>query len=164
MAYNFRNINYSRQLYESLRAYLAVNSAGQISILYKILLCYLMPLQAPFADYDVFRRKMALIAQCKFQIGQLTNVLNMLYDATLKRIFITQSQTSNLQAQGFAYPAIVQARGFAEPAQVQARGFFDSSSKSVVTINVPVAADVVDLTATVELIRMKGIPYKIQTF
>lgn len=164
MGYNFKNIDYSRQLYESLRNYFAVNAAGQISMLYKILLCYLMPLQQPFADYDAFRQKMALIAQCNFQVGQLTNVLNMLYDPALLRIYITQATTSNLQAQGWAYKPLIQARGFAEPAQVQARGFKDSSSRSVVTINVPAVANIVDLTATVELIRLKGIPYKIQTF
>lgn len=164
MAYNFRNINYSRMLYESLRNYFSVNDEGQLSMLYKILLCFIQQLQPGFDAYDTFRRKEALIAQCKYVIGQLTNVLNILYDATQKRIFITQAVTSNLSAPGFAYTTNVQARGFNEPAQVQGRGFFDSANTTLTTIHVPVGTDIVDLTATVEQIRLKGLEYTIETF
>lgn len=160
----FRTINYSRQLYESLRNYFAVNAEGQVSMLYKILLCYLQVLQPYFDTYDTFRRKEYLIAQCKWQIGQLTNVLNMIYDSALLRIYITQSAPQNLQATGFAYAAKIQARGFGVPAQVQGRGFYDASNRSTVAINVPVATDLVDLTATIEQIRPDGILYVINTF
>ena len=164
MAYNFRNINYSRQLYEALRNYFSVNNQGQVSMLYKILLCYLQILQGPFDTYNTFRVKEALIAQCKWQIGQLTNVLNMLYDALLKRIFITQSVGTTLQATGFAYAPLIQAQGFDAPAQVQGRGFFDSANETLVSINVPAGTDLVDLTATIEQIRVEGIDYQINTF
>lgn len=164
MPYNLRNIDYSRQLYESLRNYYAVNSNGQVSMLYKILYCFLQPLQPGFDAYALFRQREFLIAQCRYIIGQLTNVLNMLYDPTLKRIFITQSTVSQLSAPGFAYTTYVQAQGFDAPAQVQARGFYDSANRTLTTINVPDATDLNDLIATVEQIRLKGKIYAIQTF
>jgi hypothetical protein len=88
----FKKIDYSRMLRETLRAYHSVNAAGQLSIMYKFCLCCLYPLQAPFNAFDNWRIRTLLIAQCKWQMGQLKNVLNMLYDPTLKRVYITQAQ------------------------------------------------------------------------
>lgn len=89
----FKTIDISKVLYESMRAYHSVNTAGQLSYLYKLALCCLYPLQIPFNQFDLWRRRELLIANCKWQIGQLTNVLNILYDPTLKRIFINQNSS-----------------------------------------------------------------------
>lgn len=161
MANNFKNIDYSRQLFESLRSYYSVNSAGAISILYKILICFLQPLQPAFDAYDLFRAKEALIAQCEWQIGQLTNVLNFLYDTLLSRIFITQSEVSVISDPKFEYDAIHWDQSFNDPDTVFERPFNDRASTSLVTINVPQGVDFADLTATIEQIRLKGFAYKI---
>ena len=87
----FRVVNYGKMLYESLRAYFSINSSGNLSQLYLFLLACLYPLQPAFDDYDTFRIKKQIIANCKWQIGQLTNVLNYFFDPVSKRITITQS-------------------------------------------------------------------------
>lgn len=160
----FRKLDYGRMLYESLRNYFSINSSGMISILFKYCACFLQVLQAPFIAYDAQRAINALVAQCAWQIGQLTNVLNFLYDNALSRIFLTQSVTKNLSAPKFPYTTTVQVRGFGVPAQAQARGFLDSISTSLVTINVPVSVPLPPLIATVEQIRLQGIHYEIVTF
>lgn len=162
MANNFKNIDYSRQLFESLRSYFSLNSNSDISILYKILICFLQPLQPAFDAYDIFRVKEALIAQCEWQIGQLTNVLNSLYDTLLARIFITQSEVTVISDPKFEYDADHWDRTFAEDETVFERPFNDRASTSLVTINVPQGVDLADLIATVEQIRLKGIAYNIQ--
>ncbi len=164
MANNIRNIDYGQMLYEAMRNYFSVNSAGQISILFKFCACFLQPLQAPFDAYAAARAINILVASCKWQIGQLTNVLNFLFDATMKRIFITQSQTSVLSAPNFEYVTHLQVRGFDEPALAQARSFTDNTSTSKVIFNVPAAVNISNITAIIEQIRIQGIPYEIQTF
>lgn len=164
MGQTFRNINYPKSLYESVRNYFAVNTSNEITILYKYLACFLEPLIGPFDEYVLFRTRQALIAQCKWQIGQLTNLLNYLYDSTLNRIFITQSQILALSAPKFAYTTEVQLRGFGVPAQGQVRKFGDQSSISNVVIHVPVSVNLSSLTAVVEQVRVQGIPYEIVTF
>ena len=94
----FKTINISRLLYESMRAYHSVNTNGQLSFLYKFALCCLYPFQTPFNQFDLWRRRELLIASCKWQVGQLTNVLNMLYDSTLKRIYINQNSAGYIFA------------------------------------------------------------------
>jgi len=78
-------------LYECLGAYHSVNSAGALSYLYKFCLCCVYVLQTPFNNFDLWRIKKLLIANCRWEIGQLTNVLNMLYDPSQKRITIGQN-------------------------------------------------------------------------
>lgn len=160
----FRTINYGKQLYESLRNYFSVNTQGNLSILYRFMACIMQLFQGPFDAYVVQRQTLWLIANCKWQIGQLTNVLNYLYDRADKRIYITQSRTTNTSAPTFEYPTTLQARKFGEMTPAQARKFFDSVSTSVVIINVPVSVNISAITATIELIRLQGIPYTINVF
>ena len=162
----FKIILYGRMLYETLRNYYSVNSKGQISILYKYLIAIISPMQAPFDTFDIARIKSRLIAQCKWQIGQLTNVLNFLYDVTLSRIYITQSVADPVSATTFAYPAILQAFVFNEIStaslNTQARTFFDLASKSDVIVHVPDTVNIPDITATLEQIKLQGIAYQIE--
>lgn len=157
----FRTINYGKMLYEALRNYFSVNTQGNLSILYRFMAAVIQPLQGPFNNYVQQRQILWLIANCKWQIGQLTNVLNYLYDPMAKRIFITQSKTTNISATTFEYPATLQARKFGEATPAQGRKFLDSASTTVVTINVPSSVSVPAITATIELIRLQGIPYSI---
>ena len=160
----FKRLNYGKLIYESLRAYFAVNTGGNLSFLYKYCVCIIFPLQAAFDDYAAKRAINEIIAQCKWQIGQLTNVLNYLYDQTLNRIFISQAVTSTLSASKFPYAIQLQVRGFGDPAQAQGRKFFDSLNTSKVIINVPLGTDIASITAVIEQIKISGIPYVIQTF
>ena len=166
---NFRQISYATMLYETLRHYFTINTDQQVSILYKFLAAILAPLQQPFNDYDAFRVREAIIANCKWQIGQLTNVLNYLFDTTLKRIFITQSVITIIADPEFAYPAVLFDSLFTVPgggdtAVVGEREFFDKVSISTVTINVPTGVDLSAITAVIEQIRIQGIPYQIVFF
>lgn len=93
-------------LFETLRSFFSVNKIiknvggvqiqGFLTVLYKFCLCCLYPLQTAFIDFDLFRRKKQLISYCAWIHGQLTNVLNILYDASLKRIYITADGINNL--------------------------------------------------------------------
>jgi hypothetical protein len=164
MPNGYRNINYLKMLYESMRNYFSVNSSGKLSLLYKYCAAHLQVLQAPFNNYETFRNTQFLIAQCKWQIGQLTNVMNMLFDPTLKRIFITQSVSIIIADPGFAYPAVNFDNKFTVAPVIFEPGFNDPISRTVVTFNVPVSINIPSIKAVIEQIRILGIPYRIQTF
>lgn len=162
---NFKDIHYGKLLYETLRAYYSVNSSGNISTFYKYLLAIVQTMQAPFDNYNTYRRKEAVIANCKWQIGQLTNVLNYLYDSTLNRIYITQSVILPVADPTFDYPPVNFDGAFTDsPPAIFERTFSDRVASTLVTINVPTGTNVSDLTATVEQIKFQGIPYKIIEF
>ena len=103
----FKNIKYLSVLRETLRSYFFYNSNGEISILAKIISSFTSVLQnywGTFTDtlqtlnpltnqptFSGWRNNKQIIANCKWQIGQLTNVLNHFFDSTLNRIYIDQS-------------------------------------------------------------------------
>lgn len=158
---NFRNINYGLVLYEALRNYFAVNMQGDLTILYKYMAAIVQPLQQPFDAYVLFRTREALIASCKFQIGQLTNVLNFLFDNLLKRIFITQSAVSVIADPIFQYAPVNFDSDFSTAPVQYEPNFNDRTNQSLAIINAPLSVDLAELTAVIEQIRLKGIPYKI---
>lgn len=160
----FRHLDIGKLLYETLRAYYSVNSAGQLSWLYKYCAAILQPLVAPLAQYETERIQNGLIANSKFQIGQVTNVLNYLYDNTLNRIFITQGGFNNTVDRNFNEPAILWARNFGETPIAFARGFMDAVKYTHVIIHVPSSANVSQLTATVAQMALLGLEYTIITF
>ena len=56
-----------------------------------------MQIQQPEWDsFEVWRANNKIIANCKWQIGQLTNVLNYYFDSTYSRIYITQKALLNI--------------------------------------------------------------------
>jgi hypothetical protein len=165
----FKKIDYSKVLYESLGAYHSVNEAGQLSYAYKFCLCCLYILQTPFNNFDTWRIRQNIIANCKWQIGQLTNVLNMLYDSTLTRITIGQSI-----AVGAFVPNIDEGESttFVPNIDEGESSIFvpnidDSTiNSSLVTIHVPatIFSDPIvmsQLVADIEAIKLKGILYQI---
>jgi len=164
MGNSFRNIDFFKSLYESLRSYFAVNASGNLSLLYKYCSCFMGPLVTPFANYVAFRNTEALVAGCKWQIGQLTNLLNYLYDPVLMRIFITQAAIQVKALDTFNYNALLQTQTFADNVAIQLREFFDQANTSDVSIHVPVNSDIPGITAVIEQIRIQGIPYQILTF
>jgi hypothetical protein len=135
-----------------------------MSILYRYLAAFVAPLQSPFDSYNTYRSKEALIASCKWQIGQLTNVLNYLYDSIFNRIYISQSVIATNTDPMFQYPPYNFDKVFAEDPVIFERSFGDKVASSLVTINVPNIVNQSDLAATVEQIRMQGIPYRIAIF
>lgn len=159
-----KNINYQKLLFEGLRFYFSVNKAGQPSILYRYLSAFVSLFQAPFNSFDTFRKKEYLIANCKWQIGQLTNLLNYFYDNIQNRIYITQSTSFTVSDSTFNYNQLNNDSDFNSIALMQERAFNDSSFQTIVNINVPIGVNLDDLTATIEQIKFKGIPYQIQTF
>jgi hypothetical protein len=103
-ANNFKNINYLNLLIETLRSYFAFNSQGQPSILYKFCSIFTSVLQTVWGTitdslsttynqqsvyqtlpslllptFSGWRNYKLIIANCKWQIGQVTNVLNLLF-------------------------------------------------------------------------------------
>jgi hypothetical protein len=158
----FRKIDYSKMLYESLRAYFSVNSSGQLSILYKFLFSCLYPLQPAFNNYDTFRIKKKIIAGCKWQIGQLTNVLNYFFDPDSSRIYITQSTITILSAPVFEETTAIFAPVFEETTSVFAPVFSGLSARSNVTFWVPNSVNMSELISVIEQIKINGIPYQIQ--
>lgn len=158
---NFKNINFTALLYETLTGFLSLNKAQMPTWFYKYCAACLVLFQQPFLDFDTFRNKEWLIANCKWQIGQLTNVLNYLYDPTLNRINITQSVATPEFLMQFPYPPEQFLGQFGDaPLQFwQAGG--SGPATTAVSINVPGDADIVDLTATVAQISIEGPKYTI---
>lgn len=150
-------------LRETLTTALSLNKAIAPTWMYKFCAGCLSVLIQPFTLFDTFRKKEWLIAQCKWQVGQLTNVLNALYDPALNRIYITQSVPTPQFLTQFAYPPEGYASDFGS-APMMFLEPFGGVLETTVTINVPATADIVDLTATVAQIAIDGPPYKIVTF
>lgn len=151
-------------LYETLRAYYSVNSAGKINWLYKYCACLLQPIIAPLEAYEAERIINGLIANSKFQIGQLTNVLNYLYDNTLNRIYITQGFYMQTVARNFNEPPIAFARNFGEAPIIFARNFGEKPKLINAVIHVPFSANLSQLTATVAQMALEGLAYQIVQF
>lgn len=150
-------------LYETLRAYFSVNSDGYVNNLYKYCACLVQPLIAPWDVFETQRIENGLIANTKWQMGQLTNVLNYLYDDVNNSIFITQITIEVPSVTGFEYPAIQQVGDFGELA-VQVRGFNDRSAQTPVIINVPDYVNTAQIIATINQIIIQGIVYELNIF
>jgi|YelNatPaOPRAMG01_1025707.scaffolds.fasta_scaffold174964_1 hypothetical protein len=167
----FKNITISKVLYESMRAYHSVNANGQLSFLYKFALCCLYPLQIPFNQFDLWRRREYLIANCKWQVGQLTNVLNMLYDSTLKRIYIDQNILGYLFAPNIqdANSSIFAANLDSGPDDtVFANNIEDNPFVgTIVKIYIPnsiYSVDLAQIISDIEQIKLSGIQYQLIPF
>lgn len=148
-------------LRETLTSFFSINKAGQATWGFKFCAACLAVFITPFAAFDTFRRKMYLIAKCKFQIGQLVNVLNFLYDPVQKRITIEQAIATPQYLQMFPYAGTMWAGSFDDDPIVFLQTFNSQAAHTIVTIHVPPGLDLDDLTATVALIAINGIPYKI---
>jgi hypothetical protein len=160
----FRHLDVGKCLYETLRAYYSVNSAGKVNWLYKYCACLLQPLVGPLQQYEAERVINGLIANSKFQVGQLTNVLNYLYDNVLNRIFITQAGNGQTVARNFNEQPILFARNFGELPIAFARNFNEPQFFVNAVIHVPYSANLSQLTATVAQMALEGLSYTIITF
>jgi hypothetical protein len=165
----YKNIYYPSLLHESLRDYFSVNKSGKLSLLYRFLLCVLLPLQAAWDIFETYRQKIWLISVCKWQLGQMQNLLNYLYDPDFKRIFLTQSTVVNIYVPVFAENTDIYVAVFAETTYIYLSTANDLPMVHPMTINIPavISSDALkygDLIATVEKIRLVGLTYVVQTF
>jgi len=158
---NFRRIDFPAMLRETLTSFFSINKRGAATWGFKFCAACLAVLIIPFQDFDAYRKKMWLIANCKWQVGQLTNVLNKLYDPVQKRIVVLQAVSTPQFLNLFPYNATMWAGSFDDDPIVFLQTFGSQASRTIVTIQVPAGVDLDDLTATVALIAMDGIPYKI---
>jgi hypothetical protein len=159
----FRKILYGPMLYETVRAFFAVDIHGKVNNLYKYCACLIQPLVAPWDSFENQRLINGLIADTKWQMGQLKNVLNYLFDPTNNSIYIDQITISVPSVTGFQYPAIQQVGGFGGLA-VQVRGFNDRSAQTPVIIHVPDYVNLGQITAIINQIIIQGILYEINIF
>lgn len=166
MATNFKNINYGKMLYEGLRNYFSVNAQGNISYLFKFLAACIQPLQVPFDEFVIFRTREAIIANCKWQMGQLTNTLNYLFDPVFNSIYITQSVLTIISDPMFQYAPVNFDSDFGTSPEIFERRFSDKSAQTNVIINLPVALEPrqSEITAVINQINVSGVLYTINFF
>jgi len=170
----FRTIDYGRMLYEALRAYFSVNASGQLSILYKYLFACIYPLQSAFINYDTFRIRAQIIANCKWQIGQMTNVLNHFFDPIRNRIYISQATQQVTSDPVFGatpknYDSEYGQNNSIANNTTQTTPFFEPSFggygvRTNVIFNIPSTLDLSAIKAVIEQVKISGINYTIQTF
>jgi hypothetical protein len=160
----FKNINYRVMLFETLRKFFSVNSNNAISVLFTFLTAFVQLFEVPFANFVTFRNKEQLIAQCKWQVGQLANVLNILYDSTLKRIYCTQSTYNIAVSETFDYDASTFDSDFGSAPLIYENEFNDKVATTQFIINVPTDVYNGDLVATVNQIAFTGANFTINQF
>lgn len=164
----FKTIDYGQMNYEAVRNFHAVNKAGFLSIEYKYTLSMIWPLQGAFNDFDTWRRAKQIIANCKWTIGQVTNVLNYFFDREQKRIYISQKRLTNLFAPVINYESTTFAPTITNESGSFAPNINDTgTSLAEVSIHVPstVFADPLimgQLTSVVEQIKITGLFYIIE--
>ena len=161
-----RYINYGNMLYETLRNYYSVNNAGEMTWLYKFCAACIGTMQAPFNTYFYARQQNCFIVQGTWQMGQLTQILNYLYDPLFYRIYITQSKSLAPGLPVFGYVTGVHSPEFGGDSPDAFRAFGDAPDYSILTIHVPADLGLLlsYLTATVAQMALAGIQYQIVTF
>lgn len=164
MRNRFRSINVGLMLYSILRAYYSVDSSGNVNWFYKLLAAMVQPLVSTLATYEAQRAVNGLIAGSKFQVGQLANVLNYLYDNILNRIFITQGYYNQITDVVFGESPTHFDDVFANNPTVFEIVFGDPVSIVGAVIHVPADTNVSQITATVAQMALEGINYTIVTF
>lgn len=158
----FKSITIYKILYESVRSYFAVNAKGALSELYKFCLCCVYPLQLPFNNFDTWRQREILIANCKWQYGQLAYVLNKLYNTTLITIGLSSGSSifaPNIEDGGSTlFAPNIEDGG----STLFAPNIGESVATGAVIINVPttiVNSSQAQLTADLNQIVLPGISY-----
>ena len=135
--------------------------------MYKYCLACLFPLQTPFDNFSLWRDTEKIISQCKWEIGQLTNVLNYLFDPN-KTIYITESLITVLYLPTLddGYTSVFVPTLDDGYTSVFIPTLDDNQFKYLVTIHIP--ASVYNninqknaLIAVVEKIKLSGIKYQI---
>jgi hypothetical protein len=179
----FKSINYSKMLLETLRGF-SINKSGNLSVIYKICISCLYPFQVIWDIFDnqnpelsdMFnsRRILKLIAACEWQIGNVENLLNYLFDPVYKRINIAQTLDVTAKwANNFDdSPGLenLYVNNFDDSPALDEQYFLNFNSvsilQSIAYINIPF--DDTDprytaLDSVVNMIRLKGTKYELNT-
>jgi hypothetical protein len=164
----FKDIQYHEMLLQTLGSYFSLNSSGKLSILYKSLYACLKPLQGWFNSFSTWRDTEQIIADCRWEIGQLTNVLNYIFDATQKRIFISQRQyalvfapTINYESEDYV-PSLNYESEFYVP---NINDIYTVNSQVVINLPTELYADSFkqsEIISVIEQIKIDGIYYVIE--
>ena len=165
----FRTIDFSVMPHETIRDYFFINKSGKLSFIAKFLYCVIWPLKTSWDSFELYRQKIWLISQCGWILGQLQNVLNLIYEPINHNITVSQSVVPLIYAPVFAETTTIFAKVFGETTVEFSPPFTDSSNMYPCTINIPsslhlVAVTYNDLISTIEKIRPAGIIYNISIF
>ena len=169
----YKNIDYSKLTFETLRNYMSLNNSGTLSILYKFVLACIWPMQLIWNDFETWRIRKQLIANCKWQFGQAQNVLNYIF-GTGTDIYFTQVNNDILWTITNDYdylpdsdPLYDAAKDiFLETNDIESTYFASDNSDiftilSTVTVNAPLSVDENELRNIVDQIIIDGITYNI---
>jgi hypothetical protein len=135
-----------------------------MSIFYRYLLCCLYVLQHPWDAFNLWREREKIIAGCKYEIGQLTNVLNYFFDSTLNRIYITQEGYLNVFVPTFTHAYTPPP---ADESDVFVLTFGTPIMNNEVLIHVPapyytpLTSEYTALVGVIEQIKITGLNYQI---
>lgn len=163
---SFKSINYRRLLFTFLSRYFSIRDDNTVSYFYKFLACFVQPIEKAFNGYDTFRQLEYLISVCKWQMANTANLLNYIYDPTLKRIYLSQSVETQIYAEDFPYDAITFFNDWSANATLFLQDFNSPASYTPVKVNVPsvLSAKLPDMTATINQIKFDDTSYTINTF
>jgi hypothetical protein len=162
----FKTIDYGMMTFEALRNFHALNKENLLSIEYRYTLSMVWPLNLSFSDFDKWRQEKQIIANCKWTIGQVTNVLNYLFDAELKRIYISQKRVANVFAPAIDYESAILAPDIEEESAVLAPNI-DDNITSLAEVKIHIPSDLYNshilgqIISVIEQIKMTGIFYNI---
>ena len=163
----FHNIDYAKLNFELVRNDLAVNKDEVISDFFKFLLCCTYPFQSRMADYYLWLVKQYKIAICDWTFGNVTNLLNMLFDSVDKRIYLNQVRLANTFDVTFSYPATSYDNTFADTIEIIEPTFSTLANvNAIVTVWLPSVLfndgfAKQEIINTVEQIKLYGIDYQI---
>ena len=137
----FKKISVGKTTFETLRNYFSVNAQNTLSFLYRYVMSCLYPLQVSWYNYENYRNYALILANTKWQISNLTNVLNYLFDPT-NSITITQASYLNVYAPDFDQKSSVYAYEFDDTlttgqTQLFCEEFDDNILVNGVVINTP---------------------------
>lgn len=156
----FKKIDLPNLMYEGLRNQFTINKAGFLSQLYKFCLACTYPIKSTWDFFDSFRNNIQLIANCNWQYGQLTNVLNMIYDSSLKRISISEQHSENFFLSIFNYNSLCFLPTFNYNTSTYLYPFNKNYNViGIVTISIPTSLSnsINEIAATVAQIKISGI-------
>ena len=156
----FKKIDFPFLMYEGLRNQFTINKSGFLSQLYKFCLACTYPIKSTWDFFDSFRNNIQLIANCNWQYGQLTNVLNMIYDSSLKRIYITEQHSINSFLSIFNYESLSVLPTFNFNTSTFLHEFNENYNViGIVTISIPTSLSnsINEIAATVAQIKISGI-------
>jgi hypothetical protein len=174
----FKIIEYGKLLYETLRSNLSVTKVytddtgthgGLLSIIYRYCLSMVIYLQSYLDSFHIWRGNKWLISQCKFEIGQLTNMLRYMFDPT-NNLYISQTLVANVFVPSIVYyessvlvPSLITSESSVLAPSITSQ----YTIRSLITFHVPLDYSIIgsvkynELVSVIEQVKFSGINYNI---